>query len=128
MRKTFLLFIGITAFGVSCQKESEFETSMVSRADVKIEERAQQWVQYACKDRDANGNFYAGLQCKLGVGSCTQETGCIPIPIPPRSSDFEDAARDFVDAGIERGVFLESGREELIELALESLESVESLD
>jgi hypothetical protein len=79
---------------------------------------------WACKDINAHGVTYSGIECKLAKGECTELLGCKPITRNLSNSVTQDAEL-FVNEGIRSGLFNPSAFESLRAKTIFAIESLE---
>jgi hypothetical protein len=120
----FSVFI-LAIFLLSCQKDKmpvQLENENVTFSNLKS--ACNCFVAFTCVAKDSQGQAYAGIRCKAGGGTCTQETGCIPIQ-GGKSLSNNTIAVDFVNQGIANGIFNPDSSDFLIQLANQSLDAVD---
>jgi hypothetical protein len=128
MKKNIFVVSALSLFLFSCQKESIeiAQSNSENSIDQIITNRDMRYdyIGYACKDTDAHGVQYAGIECKLAQGECMQLTGCKPVTRNLTNSVREDAEL-FVNEGIRSGLYNQSAFESLKAKTIFAIESME---
>lgn len=122
--KNVILFLLVSTLFFACKKEMTQQEISVQKIEANLEMRAEniRYVQMACAGYDANGVLTAGIKCVRGDGNCIRELLCTSV-VRDRSSSNEEIAHDFVNRGIEEGLFYAEGYDEIVETTIESLEA-----